>query len=182
MRRALLVMVMVVAFAAASQAGTYSWAHGDDLQTDGSITWQDGWAVVLYNSATDAALPTQIFGDLTTGGAFSQGVSTVIAGSGEKSGQIYSSSFDVPSDVSGGDFIITVAFNSTLGAITPGSTQWTTFDSGGTPVVESTAPGFYTTTGFGNGWTTVVPEPSTWALFGMGMITLGVLRRKRTGN
>jgi hypothetical protein len=180
MKSTLLIVVLVLAVASGATAGSYTWGHGTDLQTDPSVTWQDTWLVYLYGSDTASALPTQVQADLSAGGYSWSGASTTIQGSGQKSGQIYSSSFSVSDsggDVGDGDYVITIAFD-TSGPIVPGLTQWTTFDGAGVPVTDSTAPGFYTTSGYGGGWATVVPEPTTWALFGLGALTLGVIRRK----
>ena len=156
---------------------SYGWAHDMDLGS----SW-DGYLVYLYASP-DSSLPSDILADLSTDSNFApvSGVTDTIEDFG-KSGYVYDDeSFTVydpateSGDVEDGYYVVSIVFNDS--SITPGVTQWTylTSASGGTPYQADeigSAPIKYTTTGTDNGWTTVVPEPSTLALFGLGLVTV----------
>ncbi|MDP6809190.1 MAG: PEP-CTERM sorting domain-containing protein [Kiritimatiellia bacterium] len=171
--------IAMTLFAGVSLADTtYDWGHGSDLGSG----W-DGYLVYLYSSS-GTTLPTAINGDLSTDSGFStvSGITDTIADGG-KAGYIYTGvTFDVGAtgDVAADDYVISVVFD-TGGPIVAGATQWTYLNGAiATPyqVADTTNPEQFATTGSGNGWTTVVPEPSSIALFGLGLITLAAGSRR----
>jgi hypothetical protein len=176
MRKIVFLMVFaLMATVGTGLADTYSWLHSGDL----GPTW-DGYLVYLYSSST-TTLPGVMNPDLSTDSGFAQaGVQTTVYNSGPKTGYVYGSNFNVPADIAADDYALAIVFN-TAGPIVAGSTEWAYFSTSGgsTPLqVSDGIPGQYTTSGSGNGWSTVVPEPGSLALFGLGLLTLAAGSRR----
>ena len=169
--------VLALLTGVASAATTYDWGH-----TGGLDSWL-GYVVYLYDGQS-TALPTTLNADLSTDTTFAlvSGITDTITDNGKSGINYRDESFSVGAgqDVADNDYVLSIVFDTT-GVITPGTTQWTYLNGvNGTPfqAPDDESAAEFTTTGNGNGWLTVVPEPGSVALFGIGLLTLAAGSRR----
>ncbi len=172
MRKYLMLTTVALVGLLALSAGaitTYDW------QSDGDST--AGYMVYLYYNS-GSTLPTQIGpGGAANNGWTYSGISDSVADNGKQGINFADETFTVAAsggDVQDGYYVVTILFDGST--ITPGVTQWTYLSTvaGNTPlqVSDTELPEEYTVSMTPNGWTTVVPEPGSMALFGLGLVTV----------
>ena len=142
----------------------------------------------------DADLPTQLYADGSTDDVddnwMGSGWESTVINYG-KSGLAFSGpsvgvATNHPSegDVLDGSYVFAVVFDTTAAAPVAGD-QWTILDAAGAAagnpfeVLDDGIPGQNIgSTGSGNGWFTVIPEPATMSLLGIGLLTAAAGYRK----
>ncbi len=154
-----------------AQAGLITWGYSTDL----GGTYTDGWAVRVFEDVNGDGF----------GPGFTIGVDDVYVNTIEttlitgKQGRYWGLNFNAPAgDLGFSDRHFTVIYNDSVAA---SATQYIIVDAGTYGLPSSDIDDTYALGSVSGTWQ-AVPEPTTMALFGIGIVTVAVARkRKKTG-
>ena len=166
MRKALAISACIIACASACFGGTIQWAFGGNLAGQG---YSDGWVVALFEDTGNDGFG--VGGVLDANDQFVGITDTITTG---KSGQGWGTTFGAPAGTLAlGDHVFSVIFDSAV--VNTGHYKIADAAPFQLPLTDQDAS--YVVTSVSGSWQ-AVPEPSSVALFGLGLVTMGFLRRR----